>query len=94
MTQRQTITVLWLLLIGLTLGGALLGETAKPGLVVALPVILSIALKGRLVIDYFMEMKHANRTLRTLMRLYFIVLPLITLLVYLFGGHLARLTSL
>lgn len=94
MTHQRLLDLLWVLLLALTLGGALLGETAEPGAAVALFVVLSMALKGRLVVDYFMEMKTANRTLRTLMRVYFYVLPGVTLLVYLFGERIARWTAL
>ena len=51
-------------------------------------------IKGRLVIDHFMELKTANRTLRNLMRAYFYVLPLVIVLTTLFGDWLARLTML
>ena len=61
---------------------------------IALFVIITMAFKGRLVIDYFMELRHANRILRNLMRVYFYVLPLFTLFIYLFGDWLAQLTTL
>lgn len=93
MTHKRTIDLLWLLLVALTLGGALLGETAEPGIGLALVVVLTMAIKGRVVVDHFMEMKSANRSLRNLMRAYFYVLPLVTLLVYLFGDHIARWTT-
>jgi hypothetical protein len=80
--------------VALTLGGALLGETAEASLPLAMVIILTMAVKGRLVIDYFMEMRDANRTLRNLMHAYFYVLPLLALLVYLFGDEIARLLTL
>ncbi len=85
MTQQQTATLLWLLLVTLTLGGSLLGETAEPGHTLMLFVVLTMAFKGRVVIDHFMELKTANRTLRRLMHAYFYILPLVTMLSYLFG---------
>lgn len=94
MTHKQLIDLLWLLLVALTLGGALIGETAEPGIAVALAVSLTMAFKGRVIIDHFMELKTANRTIRNLMRAYFYVLPLVTVLVYLFSEHFARLTTL
>ncbi len=94
MTHKRTIGLLWLLLVALTLGGAFLGETAAPGLAVTVIVSLTMAFKGRMVIDHFMELKTANRTIRSLMRAYFYVVPLVTVLVYLFGDRLARLTTL
>ncbi|MGE5028244.1 MAG: cytochrome C oxidase subunit IV family protein [Betaproteobacteria bacterium] len=94
MTHKQLIDLLWLLLVALTLGGALIGEAAEPGLAVTLVIALTMAFKGRMIIDHFMELKTANHTIRNLMRAYFYVLPLVTVLTYLFGDRLARLTTL
>lgn len=94
MTQKQTIDLLWLLLVALTLGGAFLGEAAEPGLAVTLVISLTMAFKGRMIIDHFMELKKANRTIRNLMRAYFYVLPLVTVFTHLFGDWLARVTTL
>lgn len=93
-SHKKLIDRLWLLLIALTLGGAFIGEAVEPGLAATLIVSLMMAFKGRVVVDYFMELKTANRTLRTLMRAYFYVLPLVTVLVYLVGDRIARLTAL
>jgi hypothetical protein len=41
-----------------------------------------------------MELKTANPTIRRLMRAYFYVLPSVTVLVYVFSEHFARLTTL
>lgn len=94
MTHKQTLNLLWLLLVALTLGGAFLGESSEPGLGVTLVICLTMAFKGRIIIDHFMELKTANRTIRNLMRAYFYVLPLVTVLTYQFGDWLARLTTL
>jgi hypothetical protein len=94
MTHKQLIALLWLLLVALTLGGALIGEAAEPGIAVTLVISLTMAFKGRLIIDHFMELKTANRTIRNLMRAYFYVLPLVIVLVYVFSEHFARLTTL
>ena len=93
MTRARHLDLLWLLLVLLTLGGAWLGEAAEPGPGVALAVSLTMAFKGRIVIDHFMELKSANPTLRRLMRAYFYLVPLATVLVYLLGEHLASLTG-
>lgn len=82
MTHKQTVTLLWLLLVGLTLGGSLLGETAQPGYDVMLVIVLTMAFKGRVVIDHFMELKNANRLIRRLMQAYFYVMPAATVLSY------------
>lgn len=94
MTHKQTLNLLWLLLVALTLGGAFIGESSEPGLTVTLVICLTMAFKGRIIVDHFMELKTANRTIRNLMRAYFYVLPLVTVLTALFGDWLARLTTL
>ncbi|MBS4098017.1 MAG: cytochrome C oxidase subunit IV family protein [Sulfuricella sp.] len=94
MAHKQILDFLWLVLCALTLGGAYLGEAAEPGLAVTLVIALTMAFKGRMVIDHFMELKTANRRIRGLMRAYFYVLPAAIVLTYLFGDRLARLTTL
>ena len=94
MPHGKLLDLLWLLLVALTLGGALLGESADPGLAVTVIIALTMAFKGRMVVDHFMELKNANRTIRNLMRAYFYVLPAITVLSYLFGDWIARVTAL
>lgn len=94
MSHEKLIDTLWLLLVALTVGGTMLGESADPGLAVTLLICLTMAFKGRLIIDHFMELKHANNRVRTLMRAYFYVLPALTVLTWLFGDFLARLTTL
>lgn len=94
MTHKQTLDFLWIVLCALTLGGAYLGESSEPGPAVTLLIALTMAFKGRMVVDHFMELKTANRRIRGLMRAYFYVLPAVTVLTYLFGERLARLTTL
>ena len=94
MSHAKLVDVLWLLLICLTVAGTLVGETADPGLAVTLIICLTMAFKGRMVIDHFMELNTANRKVRNMMRAYFYVLPAITVLTSLFGDWLARLTTL
>jgi len=94
MPHERLIDALWLLLMALTLGGALIGESFESGLAVTLVISLTMAFKGRMVVDHFMELKTANRKVRALMRAYFYVLPAATVLTYLFSGPIARLTAL
>ncbi|MDP2829535.1 MAG: cytochrome C oxidase subunit IV family protein [Sulfuricellaceae bacterium] len=94
MSHEKLIDRLWILLVALTLGGAWLGEAAESSLAVTIMISLTMAFKGRVVVDHFMELKTANRTLRNLMRGFFYVLPAVTVLTTLFGDWLARLTTL
>lgn len=84
----------WLLLIGLTLTGALLAETGRAGWPLALVVAGLIALKGRLVIDHYMEMTRANARIRRLLYGYITLVPLLVLLSHGWGPALRRLTTL
>lgn len=94
MKHGKLLDALWLLLIILTLAGTLIGESADPGLGITLVICLTMAFKGRMVIDHFMELNHANHKVRNMMRAYFYVLPALTVLTSLFGDWLARLTTL
>jgi len=94
MKTPRRLDLVWLLLIGLTLGGAILGEAAEPGLWVTLGMASVMVLKGRMVIDHFMELADANRTIRRMVRLYGIAIPLLLVLTHIFGAQIAALTSL
>jgi hypothetical protein len=92
--MRRRLDLVWGLLITLTLGGAALGEAAEPGLLVTVAIAGIMAFKGRMVIDHFMELIDANRTIRWTVRLYAVAIPLLLLLTYLFGPRIASMTSL
>ena len=94
MSRSRRLDLYWLVLVGLTLLGALLGDRAEPGPLVTLVVVLTMAFKGRVVVDHFMGMKEANRTLRRLMRAYFYAVPAVTVLVVVFGDWIAELTAI
>jgi len=94
MRASRRLDLVWALLIGLTLGGAALAETSASGFWVTLVIAAIMALKGRLVIDHFMELADASPTIRTMVRLYGIVIPLLLILTYVFGPQIAPLTSL
>lgn len=91
--HRKWINRAWLLLMALTLGGAWFGEAGEPGVASTLFVAAVIAIKGRLVIDHFLELKQANVRIRRLMNLYFYVLPAMVVTVALWGDAIARATS-
>lgn len=94
MKPPRKVDLVWGLLIALTLSGTLLGESAEPGFRVTLAIAGIMAVKGRLVIDYFLELAHADPTLRWTVRLYALVIPLLLILTYLLGPQLASMTSL
>ena len=94
MTHIKFIEILWLLLIALTLFSAYMAEREHPGLDSVVIMALVLAIKGRIIVDYFMELKEANPILRALMRAYFFVIPALIILTYLFPEQIAEWTVL
>jgi cytochrome c oxidase subunit IV len=84
----------WVLLLALTAAGALLGETGGRGWALTLTVALLIALKGRLVIDHYMGMRDANRTIRRVLYAFVVVLPVLVILSHAYGAVIARITAI
>jgi cytochrome c oxidase subunit IV len=94
MAHIKLINYLWVLLIGLTLFSAYMAEQANPGLNSVVIMAVVLAIKGRIIVDHFMELKTSHKVLRTLMQVYFYVIPALILLVYLFPEQIATWTSL
>lgn len=94
MNQTQLVDRLWLLLISLTLFSAYMAERDTQGFNSILIMALVLAIKGRIIVDHFMELKSAHRLLRTLMRVYYYVIPLMIIVVYLFPEQIAHWTRL
>ena len=92
--QIKLIDSLWLFLVALTLFSAYMAEQAEPGFVSITIMAAVLAIKGRLIVDYFMELKDAHPVLRALMRAYFYVIPSFIILVYLFPEQIAKWTTL
>jgi hypothetical protein len=85
---------IWIALLGLTALGAWLGETGGHGWALSLTVAFLIALKGHLVIDHYMGMRDANRTIRRVLHAFVFVVPGLVLLSHGFGAAIARLTAI
>jgi hypothetical protein len=85
---------IWLLLVGLTGAGAWLAETGHAGWPLALVVAGLIAVKGRLVIDHYMEMSDANTRIRRVLHVFVTVVPLLVLLSHGWSDALRRLTTI
>lgn len=84
----------WIILMVITSLNALIAETAEPSLQITAIICFSIAYKGRRIMDYFMELNHANATIQKFMRAYFYVFPALIFLADLFAEELAVLTAL
>lgn len=94
MTHIKLINILWLILIVLTLFSAYMAEQEKIGFDSVAIMALVLAIKGRIIVDYFMELKNSHVVLRTLMQVYFYVIPALIILVYLFPEQIAKWTVL
>ncbi|MEW8503793.1 MAG: cytochrome C oxidase subunit IV family protein, partial [Candidatus Thiodiazotropha sp.] len=75
MFNTKSVDFIWLVLMGLTLLSAAIAESPDQGLVLILVITFTVAYKGRMIVDHFMELKDANRLLRNSMRVYFYVIP-------------------
>ncbi|MEH6649094.1 MAG: cytochrome C oxidase subunit IV family protein [Motiliproteus sp.] len=92
--KPKTQDAVWLTLMMLTLGNALIAESADPSLWVTVIIASSIAIKGRLVVERFMELHNAHRWIRFTMNLYFLVLPLMIVAVFTFPELFADMTRI
>ncbi len=90
----KLIDTLWLFLIALTLFSAYMAERSTPSFASIAIMAAVLAIKGRIIVDHFMELKHAHKVLRTLMRVYFYVIPTLIILVYLYPEQIAQWTAL
>jgi len=94
LNERQVLIAVWLLLMSLTLLSALTAEAADPALWTVLFISLIISLKGQLVVDRLMGLRHANPAIRYTMLSYFYLLPMLIIWALIFPEQLAWLTTL
>lgn len=94
LTERHWLIAVWIVLLVLTLVSAAIADSAEPAVWTVLFVSMTVTLKGQLVIDRLMGLRHANPLIRGLMLLYFYVLTLLIVWALLFPEQLARLTTL
>lgn len=90
----KVVNYLWVFLIVLTLFSAYMAESRSTGFISVTIMAIVLAIKGRLIVDYFMELKEVNVVLRRLMQAYFIVIPLLIVIVYLFPEQIAQWSKL
>jgi hypothetical protein len=94
MTAVRVIDLTWIALIGLTVLGVALGEGASPNLAISLVVATITAIKGRLLIDRFLELGGAHPGIRRTVRTFGLLVPVLIVIVHLFGDRIASLTTL
>ncbi|MES9854761.1 MAG: cytochrome C oxidase subunit IV family protein [Candidatus Thiodiazotropha sp. L084R] len=85
---------IWLLLIGLTFFGALIGESGQAGWLLTMTVAILIALKGSIVIDHYMEMRSSHQRIRDVLRSFIILIPILVIFFHSWGEEIRRLTTL
>jgi hypothetical protein len=85
---------IWLLLVGLTLAGYWLAETGHSSWTLAFVVAGLIALKGRMVIDHYMEMTVANTRIRRVLYLFVAILPALVLFSHGWSEFIRRVTTI
>lgn len=83
----------WLMLIGLTLVGIFFAETGQAGWLLTITVVTLIFVKGSFVIDFYMDMRSANKRIRNVLRFFIIIIPILVILVHAWGDEIRRLTS-
>ncbi|WP_456372070.1 cytochrome C oxidase subunit IV family protein [Thiolapillus sp.] len=94
MTNKKRLNLSWIFLMVLTLSGALMGEYAHPGFWITLSIAFITAIKGRLIIDEFMQLGDASPAIRRTVRLFGLLVPSLIILTWMFGPELARWISL
>jgi len=93
-SNYKKLDLVWFALMTMTLASAFIAESAEPGLLVTMAIAATVMVKGRLVINRFMELHNAHAYVRFSMNFYFYVLPILILVVYLFPEFIADLTRM
>ncbi|MCP3849015.1 MAG: cytochrome C oxidase subunit IV family protein [Gammaproteobacteria bacterium] len=83
----------WLVLIGLTLVGIFFAETGHAGWLLTLTVATLIIVKGSLIIDYYMDMRSANKQIRNVLRLFITIIPILVILVHAWGDEIQKVLT-
>lgn len=83
MRNTQKLDLVWLLLLVLTLGGAFVGKIAESGFWITLAIAVITAIKGRMVIDYFMELNDASPSIRRVTKTFGMMVPLLMVATFL-----------
>lgn len=94
MFRKYFLEFSWIFLMAVTVMNAIIAESVEPGFYITIFVAVSVALKGHVVIDYFMAVKGADPALRIIMNMYFIVIPALMILIARFPEEIASLTAL
>ncbi len=94
MNKDRRISFFWILLLLLTLFTTFIAESTTPSDFIVLLVCLTIAVKGRFVMDEMMGLREAIPAIRYTIYSYFILLPLFIALSIIFPEFLASITTI
>lgn len=94
MALNTRINLTWLLLMILTLFSATIAEKATPTNTIVIIICLTIALKGRFVVDELMGLRVAVPIIRYTILSYFVLLPAFIAFVFMYPEILAKITSI
>ncbi|WP_206484273.1 cytochrome C oxidase subunit IV family protein [Thalassotalea sp. G2M2-11] len=94
MKKLSKLDLAWLILMVITLLNTLVAETVAQSHFITAVICFSIAFKGRLVIDHFMELNKANSTIKNLVRSYFYFFPMLVLVCDIFAAQLVLITTI
>ena len=94
MLKSKTITIVWLSLILLTLLTATQVESEILSIAAIIFICTVVSIKGFLVIDHLMGLRHAPYLFRWVMLSYFIILPPLIAVFVIFPDMVVVLTSL
>ena len=84
---------IWLMLIGLTFVGVFLGERGEAGWLLTLVAVTLIALKGSIVIDYYMDMRSANKKIRKVLQVFVFLIPVLVVFVQGWSNEISQITK-
>ena len=86
-TSQSTLfsTVIWLLLVALTVATFSIGETGMAGKNIMLILLLIAMIKSQMVANYFMALRQTKLIWRLVMLLYFVIVGGLIALAYLIG---------
>jgi len=74
-TSSTKLTIIWIILILMTLSTAYIGYLELSGLYIVGFVVLNITIKGQLIIDHFMGLRHVRGFWRLAMLGFVFVIP-------------------
>lgn len=74
-TSSKKLTIIWIILIALTLSTALVGFFELSGLYIVGFVLLTVFLKGQMIIDHYMGLRNVRGLWRHAMLGFVIIIP-------------------